>query len=53
MMNFSSLLRTTTGRRPAPTLLARWAMTLLLLAAPLLGRAGTPVLTLQSTVPAV
>ena len=48
---FSSLLFTTTGRRPAPALLARWAVTLLLLAAPLLGRAGTPVLTLQSTVP--
>ena len=45
MMNFfSSLLRTTTGRRPAPALLARWAVALLLLAAPLLGRAQAPTI---------
>ena len=42
---FSSLFLTTTGRRHlAPALAARWAMLLLLLAAPLLGRAQAPTI---------
>ena len=52
MTYFYSLFLTTTGRRLAPTLNTHWALTLLLALLTLLGRAGTPVLTLQSTVPA-
>ena len=52
MNYFSSLFPTTTGRRPAPALLARWTVALLLLTLlPGLARAGTPVLTFQTTVP--
>ena len=40
---FSSLFLTTTGRRPAPALLARWAVALLLLAAPGLAQAQPTV----------